>query len=258
MLFDLRGKRKRAVQVVYASLAAIFLVGFVGFSIGSGNAPGGLLDAIGLGSNNGSSGSLSGQFDDQINAANARLAKEPKNTDALARLAKYEYLKGKQGITQDQTTGQISVSEDAHTELGKAADAWDKYLRLNKGKPDANVAAQVVNAYIFLNDAPGAARTEEIVAKAQPSQNSYGNLAIFRYLAGDISGGDAAAKKAVSLAPKTLQKQTKTQLASYRKQGVKLKKQQAKAQKNAPPPGTPGANPLQSPLGGVGGTQTTP
>ena len=69
MLFDLRGKRKRAVQVVYASLAVIFLVGFVGFSIGSGNAPGGLLDAIGLGGNGGSGGSLSTQFDSQINSA---------------------------------------------------------------------------------------------------------------------------------------------------------------------------------------------
>ena len=48
MLFDLRGKRKRLVQVSYALLAAIFLVGFVGFGIGVGNSPGGLFDAIGL------------------------------------------------------------------------------------------------------------------------------------------------------------------------------------------------------------------
>ncbi len=39
MLFDLRGKRRRLVQVVYATLAALFLIGFVGFSIGSGNSP---------------------------------------------------------------------------------------------------------------------------------------------------------------------------------------------------------------------------
>ena len=33
---------------------------------------------------------------------------------------------------------------------------------------------------------------------------------------------------------------------------MKAKKQLAKAQKNAPSPTTPGANPLQSPFGGVG------
>ena len=235
MLFDLRGKRKRAVQVVYASLAVIFLVGFVGFSIGSGNAPGGLLDAIGLG-NGGSGGSLSTQFDSQINSANAqlakhpndptallKLAKNPKDSDALAKLSLNEYLKAKAGITQDPTTGQTSVSSDAHTALGESADAWTKYLRSHKGKPDASTAAQVVNAFIFLNDAPGAAKTQQIVAADQPSQNSYGNLAIFEYSAGDIPAGDAAAKKAVSLAPKSLRKQVSQQLDQIHKQAVKQK-----------------------------------
>src|SRR6476620_11066716 len=155
MLFDLRGKRKRAVQVVYASLAVIFLVGFVGFSIGSGNAPGGLLDAIGLG-NGGSGGSLSTQFDSQINSANAQLAKHPNDPTALLKLAKYEYFKGKQGVAQDPTTGQVSVSQDAHSELGGSADAWAKYLKVNKGKPDAGAAAYMVQVYYLLNDASGA------------------------------------------------------------------------------------------------------
>ena len=76
MLFDLRGKRKRLVQVVYALLAAIFLVGFVGFGIGVGDAPGGILDALGL-AGSGSSGSLTSQFDDQIDTANAAAGQEP-------------------------------------------------------------------------------------------------------------------------------------------------------------------------------------
>jgi hypothetical protein len=250
VLFDLRsGKRRRAVQIVYSLLAVSFLIGFVFFGVGTGGL-GSISDIFGGGGS--SSGSLSSQYDDQINAANARLAKDPRNEQALLRLAKYEYLKGKQGITQDPTTGQPSVSQDAHTELGRAADAWTKYLRVTN-KPDATVAALLVNAFIFLNDASGAARTEAIVAADQPSQNSYGTLAIFRYLGGDIPAGDAAAKKAENLAPKSVRKQVSKQLATYRKQGLKLKKQQAKAAKSAPPPTTPGANPLQSPFGGVGG-----
>jgi hypothetical protein len=254
MLFDLRGKRRRAVQVVYAALAVIFLVGFVGFSIGSGNAPGGLLDAIGLGGGNGSSsGSVTAQYDAQIDTAKADLAKNPKSTKALSKLALNEYLKGKTGITQDPSTGQISISGDAQVALGESADAWTKYLSLNKNKPNASVASQVVNSYIFLNDASGAARTQEIIAASQPSSNSFGNLALFRYLAGDIKGGDEAAKKAESQAPKSTRKQLRGQLASYRKQGIKLKKQQAKAAKNGPSATTPGANPLATPLGGATG-----
>ena len=252
MLFDLRGKRKRVVQVAYTLLAAIFLIGFVGFSIGSGNAPGGLLDAIGLGGSGGSSGSLSSQFDDQINAANAQLAKHPNDPTALVRLAKYEYFKGKQGVTQDQTTGQVAVSQDAHTELGHSADAWEKYLKVSKGKPDAGTAAYMVQVYYLLNDASGAAQAQRLVAEKTPSAGSYGQLAFYLYAAFDIPGGDAAAKKAESLAPKTQRKQISSQLGAIRKQAVKIKKQQAKAQKNAPPATTPGANPLQNPFGGVG------
>ena len=82
------------------------------------------------------------------------------------------------------TTGQTSVSEDAHTALGESADAWTKYLRFNKGKPDAGIAAQIVQVYVFLNDANGAAKAQQIVAADQPSQNSYGNLALYRLLGG--------------------------------------------------------------------------
>jgi hypothetical protein len=252
MLFDLRGKRKRLVQISYAALAAIFLVGFVGFSIGSGNAPGGLFDAIGLGGDGGSQGSVTSQFDDQIDAANQQLAKDPKDTQALLKLADAEFHKANTGVTQDSSTGQISVSEDAHTDLGNSADAWEKYLRLNKGKPDATVAADMVNAYYLLNDAQGAAQAQRVVAERTPSSGSYGQLAFFLYASYDIAGGDAAAKKAEALATSKAQRdQTKQQLASIRKQAVKVKKQQAKAQKNAPP-ATPGANPLESPFGGVG------
>ena len=251
MLFDLRGKRKRVVQVVYAALAAIFLVGFVGLGIGVGNGTGGILDAIGLGGSGGSSGSLSGQFDDQIDAANEKLAKNPKDTDAILNLAKYEFFKAKQGVTQDQSTGQISVSEDAHTELGSSVDAWEKYLRLNKGKPNPSVAAQIVQAYYLLNDAGGAADAQEIVATDQPSSGSYGQLAFYRYASFDIPGGDEAAKKAVSMAPSSTRKTTKQQLDQIREQAVKSKKQAAKAEKSST---TPGANPLQSPFGGLGAT----
>ena len=252
MLFDLRGKRKRVVQVSYVLLAAIFLVGFIGLGIGGGgNSAGGIFDAIGLGGN-GSGGSLSGQYDDQIENANEQLANDPKDTAALLKLSKYEFYKAKYGITTDPNTGAPTVSEDAHTELGRSADAWEKYLRVNTGKPNPGIAAQIVQVYYFLGDAQGAAEAQRIVAEDQPSSGSYGQLAAYLYASLDISGGDQAAKKAISEAPSSSRENTKQELDRIRKAYVKAKKQQAKAQKNAPSPTTPGANPLQSPFGGVG------
>ena len=51
MLFDVRGGRRRVIQVIYLSLAILMGGGLVLFGIG-GNVSGGLFDAIG-GSNGG-------------------------------------------------------------------------------------------------------------------------------------------------------------------------------------------------------------
>jgi hypothetical protein len=251
MLFDLRGKRRRLVQVVYALLAASFLIGFVFFGVGTGGI-GSVSDLFG---GNGSSGSTTSQFDDQINAAQDRLAKNPKDTAALLKLAENKWFTAKTGIQSDPTTGQpTSISEDAHTDLGEAADAWAKYLKYNQGKPDTTVASEMVSVYALLGDASGAAKSQRIVAAKTPSQNSYGTLALLLYAGGDIKGGDAAASKAKSLAPKSLRKQVTQQLDQSRQQAIKQKKAQQKAQKNAqkspPSSAAPGGPPLQSPFGG--------
>jgi hypothetical protein len=146
----------------------------------------------------------------------------------------------------------VSVSNEAHTDLGDAADAWTKYLKVNKGKPDAGVAAQMVNVYISLNDAEGAATAQRVVAEDQPSPNSYGTLALFEYLSGDLSAGDAARDKAIAEAPKSQRKSIETQLETARKRGQKLQEQLAKAKKQGGGAATtPGGNPLQDPFGGV-------
>lgn len=238
----------------YALLAVLFLVGFLGFGIGVGGGPGGILDALGI-TDSGGGGSVTDQFDGQIEAAQQKLAKNPDDTQALLKLAENEYFKARTGVSQDQTTGQISISNDAHTDLGASADAWNKYLKVNKGKPDATVAAEMVTVFVLLNDADGASEAQRIVAEDQPSANSYGTLAQFEYLGGDLKAGDAAAKKALSLASKSQRKSYEKQLDQLRKQGVQVQKQLQKVKKQGGGAATtPGANPLQNPLGGLPST----
>jgi len=255
MLFDLRGKRRRLVQVTFATLALLFLVGFLGFGIGVGGGPGGIFDALGI-SNSDGGGSATDQINSEIDAANAKLAKNPNDTKALLKLAQNEFLLAKTGVQTDPNTGApVSVSNDAHTDLGDAADAWEKYLKVNKGKPDVTVAFDMINVYVLLQDADGAAQAQRIVAEDQPSVNSYGQLALFEYAGGDIEAGDAASDKALSLASKTEAKGIKPQLAQARKQGIKLQEAQEKAKKQAGENATkPGSNPLQNPFGVPGTT----
>jgi hypothetical protein len=253
MLFDLRGKRRHLVQVSFAMLALLFLVGFLGFGIGVGGGPGGIFDALGISNSSNSAGSATGVYQDHIDKASEKLAKDPKDTQALLTIANNEYLIGKSGVTQDQTTGQFTVTNDAHTSLGHAADAWSKYLKINKGKPNLSTAANMVNVYVILNDGSGAVKTQAAIASAQPSPQSYGQLAFFQYLTGDLSGGDQSRDKAISLAPKSQQKQLDTQLSQARKQGLQVQKQQQQAKQQAKQQGggastTP--NPLQTPFGG--------
>jgi hypothetical protein len=246
------------VQVSYALLALLFVVGFLGFGIGVGGGLGGIFDALGI-SNSSNSGSATGQFQDSIDAAQAKLAKDPNDTDALLKLAENQYLLGKEGVAVDQSTGQISISNEAHTQLGAAADAWSKYLRVNKGKPDTKTAFDMVNVYVILNDASGAAKTQEIIAKDQPSAQSYGQLAYFQYAGGDIKGGDASRKKAFSMASSAQRKQLETTLNQARQNGIKLQQAQQKAKKQSGgPSSTQGGNPLQTPFGGSSSAPAPP
>jgi hypothetical protein len=250
MLFDLgSGKKKQVVRVVYALLAVIFLVGFVGFSIGSGGSPGGIFDALGLG-NGSSSSSSSSQFDDQISNAETRLQKDPKDEAALLKLARYEYLKGQAELSVDQSTGQPVLTDSSQTDLGNAVDAWERYLKVAKGGANVEVASQIVQGYYLLGDAAGAARSQEIIANDQPNAGNLGQLAFFLYASGDLSGGDAAAARAVKAAAPADKKDLQKQFDQLREQAQKVLKAQKKASTTTPSGGT-GTTPLQDPFGGV-------
>ncbi len=50
MLFDLQGKRKNFIRVVYVVLAVMFVVGFLGSGVGvGGGGGGGFFDLLGTG-----------------------------------------------------------------------------------------------------------------------------------------------------------------------------------------------------------------
>jgi hypothetical protein len=253
VLFDLRsGKRRRMVQITFTGLAVTFLLGFIGFGIGVGGGPGGIFDALGLGSGS-SGGSTASAFDQQISNAQKRVQKNPKDEAALLSLARYQYLAGQSQLSAD-SNGVPVVGDASHSHFVDAVDAWTRYLKV-ASKPDPIIAGQIAQSYAYLNDATGAAKAQEIFAKAKPSQNSYGQLALYLYAKGEISGGDAAAKKAVALAPKATRKQLEKQLAALGKRAQKYKQAQAAAAK-AGGGSSAGGQALQNPFGGLGPTSS--
>jgi len=245
MLFDLRGKRRRLVQVVYAVLAALFLISFVGFGIGS-DVSGGIFDALGVGG--GDTSSSTPEYEADIEEAEQKLAKDPKDEQALLRLAETHYLAGQSELQTDQETGQPVITDEARIQFDESTSAWERYLKLAK-QPSANVAALVVQAYVLLNDAAGAAEAQRIAAEDRPSQGAYSNLALYLYASGDFEGGDEAAAKAVAEAEGSQRATVKRQLAKIAESARRIEEKQKQAAKNAPE----GQNPLQAPLSGPGG-----
>ena len=259
MLFDLRGKRRRVVQTVYAVLAALFLISFVGFGVGS-DAAGGIFDALGVGGGHGGS-STSPQYEEDIDAAEERLQQDPKDQRALLQLAETRYLAGQAELEADEETGQPVLTDEASEQFTAGIDAWDRYLETKPKNPSPGVAVQLLQAYQLLAQSDtdpaaleshleGGKETAEITAEQQPGANSFFVLAQFAYLSGDSDLGDDAAAKAMRESSGSQGKQLKKAFADLEKQGEQLQKQIK--QQGA------GKEQLENPLGGVGGGAAAP
>jgi hypothetical protein len=196
MLFDLKGKRRHAVQATYLLLAVLMGGGLVLFGIGGGTN-GGLLDAFKGGG--GSSGNST--INKEIKAAQQRLTLNPSDQGALKILVKDNYQLA--SATADPTTG--TYTKDGTADLNKASSAWDRYLALSPTKPDDILASYMVNAYgqTGLNKPAKAQRAAEIVSAARPSANAYITVVVYASLAGDTRTAKLAAQKALDLAPKS-------------------------------------------------------
>ena len=262
MLFDLKGKRKRFIQVVYVALAILFAVGLVGFGIGGG-ASGGLFDAIGGGGGGGSSGSS--VYKKEVSELEQRVRVSPKDKQAWDKLAQAHYNLARSGSDYDANTGQFS--EGAANTLAAAPAAWERYLALKPKKPDAATAGLMLQSYASLvrigtgdplTNFRRAEHAAEVIAQVRPSPIAFFNVAVIAYQIGDLKKADGAAKEAVRRTPKDQRNTVKSQLAEAKKQGLKAKKQikkskeQAKraaqeAQKTGKDPF--GAAPGQSPVG---------
>ncbi len=253
MVFDLRGRRRHVVKVVYAILAllmgaSLFLV------VGPVNL-GGLLG-------NSSSSSASSGLDDQAAKIERKLKKNPNDEALLLALTRTRISAGNTLVNVDPTTGQQSVTPEARAEYQQAAVAWNRYLKQDPRPPSTAAAQLAATAFFSLaqtattgaeaeDDVKSAAHAQQIVADARPNLGTVSTLAIYKYYSLDFAGGDRATKQAEKLAiSKSQAKSVKTQLASIRKQAKKFQTQQqqlAKAQKGQ------GKQELQNPLGGLSG-----
>jgi hypothetical protein len=262
MLFDIgSGRKKRVVQVIYGALALLFLVGFVGFGVGSEVGSGGIADIF----TGNDGGDAQTQFADDADDIEKDLEDEPRNKSLLVELIGTRYSAGNALLEVDEETGIPQMTEDAEEQYEGVAEAWDRYLALKPGKPNTAAATYAVSTFQLLaqnaateNEADAnwnaAADAQEILAKARPNVGTFSNLAFYSYAALDFKRGNAAAKRAASLANNdAARKRVTRQLTSYRKQAQAFQAQRETAE-NAGDQGGPGnlpENPLSDIAGGA-------
>jgi tetratricopeptide (TPR) repeat protein len=270
VLFDLQsGKRRRVVQITFGTLAAIFAISFVFFGVGSGGI-GGIGDL--LGSGGGGNGDASSAFDEDIEAAEARLAVNPSDTAALSELVTLHFQAGRQAVDENG-----ALTSDGEEELRLGADAWNKYVKASKSNVDTGVATIAFQTFDALGatsfeearastssaealtavnaavaDWEAAAETNRILVERQPTSANHTRLAYYLYLSGQTEAADQAAeqaKKAKGGTPADVDAQTQqakalgTQLQAAIKQLTK--------QQQATGGGATGGG--ENPLGGLGG-----
>jgi hypothetical protein len=233
MIFDLKGKRKRAVQVTYLGLAFLMAAGLIGAGIGS-NATGGLFDAI-TGGGGGGSSQADKTIQKRIDAAQKRLTLNPKDQAAYATIVRSHYQ-----LATAHSNQQGLFDGKGVAQLQQAGTAWTRYLAVAK-KPDASLAVLMIQAYTGIAQSKkdprdqkpyltGAADAAEVVASARPSVNGYLQLVQYAALAGQDRKATLAGAKAAALAPKAQKKAVQQQVSQAKAQAAQALSSQSQQQ----------------------------
>jgi hypothetical protein len=143
MLFDLKGRRKRVVQVTYIGLALLMGGGLVLTGVGS-SASGGLLDAL-VGNDSGTTSDAKKPLQKRVDTAEARLAQNPKDQAALIDLVRAHFALA--GLEQSDDGQTVSLTDTGKQEMTEAEQAWGRYIDTNPKQIDPGIAATVLAIY---------------------------------------------------------------------------------------------------------------
>ncbi len=252
LLFDVRGRRKHVIRVVYAILAIL-----MGASLFLVVGPVNIGELVG---NSTTSGSAAKVLHEQAERIERRLAKNPKDEQLLLSLMRARINAGNAEVEQTSESAAPTITLESREDFEAAFAAWERYLKQAE-EPNAIGAQLIAGTYFRLAETAKsvteaeeyvgrAAKAQKIAAGQSPSLGSLSTLAIYEYFNGEFAAADKTTKRAAAEAPsKSEAKNVENQLAEYRKRGksfAKQKKETAKFEREA------GKEALERPFSGLG------
>lgn len=257
MVFDIRGRRRIAVKVVYAVLAV--LMGLSLFLV---------VGPVNIGELFSDSGSSSGEaakpFEEQAERIEAKLQKDPEDEQLLMSLTRAQVSAGNSLLSIEPTEDDLVR---ALQQYQQASNTWSEYLKTTD-EPSAGTAQLMAPALVSLaersrsfqeaaTNIQAATAAEKIVAEQRPSLNSFTTLALYTYFTGDFAAAEKAEAEAIKQAnAKFEREQVEKQLGEVKKNAKKFRTQlkQAEAAEKAAAKANKGApESLQNPSNALGG-----
>jgi len=259
MVFDIRGRRKHVVKVVYAVLAV--LMGASLFLVVGPLNIGELFN-----SNNGSAGGeVAKPYEEQAERLEVKLKKTPEDPELLQGLTRARVTAGNSLLSSEPNEEDLT---SAVQQYQQASSSWSEYLEATD-KPSAGTAQLVAPALLALaetsssyeqaqHNVEAASEAQKIVAEQRPTLNSYSTLALYTYFTGDYKAAEAAQAKAAKLTREKFEvEELDKQMEEVKKNAEKFqngRKQAAAAEKAAAKSNKGNPESLQSPTNPLGGT----
>lgn len=265
MVFDIRGKRRNVVKVVYGILALLMGLSLL---LVAGPLPFG--DIFGA---QDATSEAREQFEEQEKRIEAKLAKDPQNPELLLSLTRAHVSAGSSLAETNPETGEIALTVESRDEYEQASSVWSEYLEATD-EPTSGAAQLMANTLFSLaqtsrtsaeaeSNIKAAAEAQKIVADQRPSINSLSTYSLYTLYTFDYAGAEKALEEAKKFATSKFQReQLDTQFEEIRKQAKGFEKQleeektlQKAVQEGEAGGQSGGGQPLENPFGsGIGGT----
>jgi len=255
MLFDLRGRRRNVIKIVYAVLAIL-----MGASLFLTVGPFSIAEIFNSGNTTGDAAEV---YEEQAERLEAKLKKNPGDPDLLVALTRAHVNAGNSGVTREGT--EQFLTPEAYQQYQEAYQTWSEYLKATE-EPSAGLAlvvapvltqlAEVARTYPeFETRMQEAVDAQAIVAEQRPSVNALTTLAFYTYFTGDFDAAEKVRAEAKKTANTKAERETiDQQLDESKKNAERFFDRQKKAEKQEKAAGGGGAttNPesLENPLGG--------